>query len=1188
MESLLTRISLFVERLFKAVFANLPPITLARPAISSFSPAGGWPGTIVTVTGHRFSNERDGNLVMVGGSRALVISASATKLVVLVGERTVTGSIEVTTSDGVGRSLANFQVLPIPDVRDTSLGGPPVFFHGPQPGTPQLGVPDQPVLVIFTYPTDQNPGTPAQRVALLNTEIPRFEQARRFWQEASYGTTSWKFTYTTWLPLPANRDYYMWQADDARFARFRLLEETKRDAVFTGVVWATHRDNAMAMVNVSNPASPIALSYTGANVGGTGIRITGERAFVTAGAMGLYVFDLVNSPPTFVKRVPAIGWHCDLDLAGNRLAIAALGAGLLLYDVTITALPTLRGTHFFGGNLATSVRIVGTRAYVGVDNFVRVIDIANMAAPVEIAHIDVLALVLDLSLDGTLLAVATDGKGVSLLDVSVTPPVIRSTIMAVPRVHGVCLNGGRLYTAGGDAGLAIYDVGNPAGPVARGRLAMVPAAYNVAVSGGFAYVSLGRRRLAVVNVIDPNNPQTTGTTLLGGNTMGNVDPDLATLRTNIDVALKNQDLTQRHGALWVDALNAAEAGGFDLDGFKGIVVVVNGPFLRGASGPSGQYQHEDTGQTFKLNDTKGGYYVATNATWGRVAHETGHWLGMQDIYQEAQGDGTFIVGTAGPWCLSGDCDFGTLFSARQMHDTMHFYSTKPGVENVKQRDWSPTAPAMNETFDIVAHDTNQNTDPSRTHVVKLVVASGLIYYVEVRQRPNGRIFDQVLPATIDPTVLGAVVVTRATEGTSFSNTFERPIMLMGELTVGQQVVDAVRGLTIRVDSIVQNRPLVYRVRITWNQPLVGDPNGKFDMTMTPWNTDTWDTVDIWVDSQKNNSGATRRYEINDGDDTHPVRNGDRPWVRHPNTIFARIRNTGPQAVNDVFVSFYGTSPPGIGDNGGWALLGTRQIATLPGRDPAIPGSGEMLVEYDWTPDKDSHTCLKVAIFPQAGEIEPANNGAQENVFTFDSAGSSSHDPVRIDAAIRSPFTVWKRVDAVVRGLPAGWHAVVDHSWVWTSPKGERAVTAVVWTDLNAPYSFDPTAPTRHIQKRALARIEGWTDHDHRYVPIGGILADVKATRKVSINWEVMQHGDRLIGRGCLSPSFPGVPITVEITSRKGERILGYLMTDASGCFDLINLSDLKLRPGEYAVQVFVVAGTDAAETETEPRVIEIR
>lgn len=169
-------------------------------------------------------------------------------------------------------------------------------------------------------------------------------------------------------------------------------------------------------------------------------------------------------------------------------------------------------------------------------------------------------------------------------------------------------------------------------------------------------------------------------------------------------------------------------------------------------------------------------------------------------------------------------------------------------------------------------------------------------------------------------------------------------------------------------------------------------------------------------------------------------------------------------------------------------------------------------------------------YPQPGEIDTNNHWAQENVFSFDSGGASSQNPVRIDAAVRSPFTIHKRVDLMVRGLPYGWHAVVDHRWVWTGPKGERSVRAVVWTDLHALTATRPKALRRHQHieaAEALVRVEGWTTLGDRYLPIGGLLAHVKVNRKVRMAWEVSGSPcGGLVGRVWVLPALADVPITV--------------------------------------------------------------
>lgn len=1184
---MLIRFWLAILELVRALIRWLFPAS-TTPSITSFSPGDGWPGTLLTIRGARFAPTRDDNVVSVGGDRALVLTASTTELRVLAGEGTVSGPVRVTTAAGDGTSAAPFNVLPWPELNDVASPGAPAFFHGPQQGSPVLGVADQSVLVVLAYPTDQDPGTASQRTAKRNAEMATFADARRFWVEATYGDTSWAYTFTDWLALPNNRDFYFWQQDDVDRARRSLLRQTKRSAAISGTtVYAGHQRWGFVASDVSNPASPSAGNAAALIDAGTSVAVAGTRAYVTAGTDGLYVFNLTPSSPAVITNRATTGWFHDVSVDGTVCAVAALEDGCLLYDLTNPDSPVLVSTQLAGTTWVGAVRVVGTNVYIGAAATLRVLDVTNPAAPIVGASVGAGSWVMGLEVSGTVCAVATDGSGVRLYDVSGAVPVLRSSILGITRAHSVAISGNTLFIAGADGGLHIYDISNLMAPAPLGTLAMTTAVYHVAVSGSRAYLSLGARTLAVVDASTPSSPTQLGSVVLAG-PAGGTDPDLAALRTNLRVAIDGQALLQRGDRLMIDAFQAAQAAGFNLDGFEGLVVIVNGPFLRGQSWQTDRFS--DGGTTLVLNERKGIYYVATGADWGRVAHETGHWLGMWDIYAEAFSDGTLLEGTAGPWCMAGNSGGGPLWCAHQIQEKMAVYRTATPNRNVETRTWSPTAPALDEAFDIIAHDAAEDTAPGQIHILKLVVSSGLTFFVEVRQRPIGLIFDQNINVTnVDQTL---VVVTRVTEGTSISNTFERPIMLFGALDVGQEVVDAARGLTIHVDQLVQNRPAVYRVRVTWNQPVVGDPSGQFDVTITPWTTDYWETIDVWVDSPRNNSGATIIYENHEpGDTSKPIRNGDRPWVHRVNQIYARIRNTGPMDVSDVYVTFYVNSPPGIGDNGDWATLETKLVPFLPGRDPAIPGSGEVIVSSNWRPSLDKHTCLKVAMLPRTGEINVENNFAQENVGSFDSAGGSSHDPVELETSVRSPFTIWRKVDAVVRGLPPGWHAVVNHAWVWTAPKGTHELQVVMWTDLNAPYDFTPAYIRRKHEKdweipaHALIRIEGWTTFDHRYLPIGGFLADVKANRKVDIEYEAEVSDGRILVSGCLKPPVPGVQITVELIDQRGKPAYFYTVTDERGCFDLAQKNDAQFPEGRYDVQVFTAAGGDAAETASEARAV---
>jgi hypothetical protein len=178
--------------------------------------------------------------------------------------------------------------------------------------------------------------------------------------------------------------------------------------------------------------------------------------------------------------------------------------------------------------------------------------------------------------------------------------------------------------------------------------------------------------------------------------------------------------------------------------------------------------------------------------------------------------------------------------------------------------------------------------------------------------------------------------------------------------------------------------------------------------------------------------------------------------------------------------------------------------------------------------------------------------------------------------VRSPFSVWRKVDLVVRGLPAGWHAVVEHAWTWLGPKGAQPVRAVIWTDLHSPRQRE-----RLIPPLALARIEGWTDTDFRYLPIGGILAAVRANQRLHLAVEIGADDRILHVLGGISPGVPDVPVVVEITSAGGTSQLAPSRTGPTGS---INIT-APLPPGTYIVQVFTASTPEAAATKSKPHTV---
>jgi sugar lactone lactonase YvrE len=91
--------------------ASPTPFTfIAAPVVTSFTPAQGQAGTVVTLTGHDFLAEGAVDTVYFQGLPAVVLSASATRLVVSAPKGVTSGVLEVRGAGGRGQSPAAFAV----------------------------------------------------------------------------------------------------------------------------------------------------------------------------------------------------------------------------------------------------------------------------------------------------------------------------------------------------------------------------------------------------------------------------------------------------------------------------------------------------------------------------------------------------------------------------------------------------------------------------------------------------------------------------------------------------------------------------------------------------------------------------------------------------------------------------------------------------------------------------------------------------------------------------------------------------------------------------------------------------------------------------------------------------------------------------------------------------------------------
>jgi len=684
------------------------------------------------------------------------------------------------------------------------------------------------------------------------------------------------------------------------------------------------------------------------------------------------------------------------------------------------------------------------------------------------------------------------------------------------------------------------------------------------------------------------------------------EEQLKDAEAKLNAAKNAVGLLQEPEFLFAEALIGAKAVIPDFDTYSDYFVIVAGPFLRGQNfGTETGYHAESSNPALDLGPfdidfagPKGITYVAQQADWGRMVHELSHFFAMGDIYSESFADGSFLEGNAAPFAMMGNHDSHPLYIGYDIEKNLNYFDEgspdDPNDGNVVFLEWGSVAD-KDETYDLVAHAKTQDaTGNSTKHVLRLKVTDGLFYYVEVRQKPDptfgaegNYVFDPSIPlGPSNPAWQGGMIIYKAVENNNQSNNNERFVSLLPParmLQAGESFEDPARTIRISVTQKLADRPAKYRVRVEWGHLPAADPNGQFDLRITPWGAPPWETQDIWANSIKNDETAPAKiiYKNHEpGDETKPIGNGDPPWVGHDNTLYARITNQGVIATPEaVKVTFYVNTPPGVGDNGTWAPFATVDIGVMAARETRI-------VEADqrWRPAVGEHTCVKVQIHAQTGEVTFDNNQAQENFSEFETGAASPYAPVEFDFLARNPYETPGVMDLRARNVPAEWFVALNHGSVWLPAKSEKRVHAVIWTDRAAEWSQDHRTKS---PRKPLINLEGWMDRwGDQVFAVGGVTAFIQAVRKVNINIRESRRegkiGEPFFIKGQIVPATGVAPISIHITDPDGKLITERTVTSNTGLISY-QTRYRAARVGQYKLQAFILGGTLAAEAESEIR-----
>jgi len=617
--------------------------------------------------------------------------------------------------------------------------------------------------------------------------------------------------------------------------------------------------------------------------------------------------------------------------------------------------------------------------------------------------------------------------------------------------------------------------------------------------------------------------------------------------------------------LMAEAAQAAVDDGFDLNDYDMMACVINlnGTFIRAWGGFSRQnFSYKNTSAGLDINITLDDpvplMVVGEDANWGRCAHEFGHNLVDQSGASITDRIGGFTLGedvyrsdlidsseaTATQFEMMGSHDSHPLFSGYYMDQLGYYDDSDP--EHIRTLNWDRNP--FSNTFKIVAHGLSKNTAADRCHLVRIKVGDGLYYYIEVRQKPGTttQIFDDSIPVGTAPND-GGVVVTRVLTDTVNINQQTRFITLLHDEVVlkdGETAVDPARDLTITVeDDGVVNRPLVCSVKVEWAQEISDDPDGRFDLNLEPWDSN-WQTPDIWVDRDPYNS-----FDQANDSEGRPQGNGDKPRPAEINRFYTRVHNDGADAASNVKVTFYSVEPPGVGDNGNWSPIKTENISNINADDYKD-------IYVNWVPVVDRHTCLKVFINQQLGEITGGNNSAQENVFDFEAPASSVPLPVTMPVAVRNPLESRVCVHLSSSRVPQGYAIYFSHRWIWLDAKKERKIqmTIIPTEDYGWYTEFRKIGMTTHIGLKGdiprgySKKVDPGTVPASWAFPIGGVTMSVTPKRKVSLDIQAEGERDTIYTTGKMEPAMANEKVRIDYTDQYGFRNSFEVLTDSNGNF----------------------------------------
>lgn len=596
-----------------------------------------------------------------------------------------------------------------------------------------------------------------------------------------------------------------------------------------------------------------------------------------------------------------------------------------------------------------------------------------------------------------------------------------------------------------------------------------------------------------------------------------------------------------------------------------------------------------------------------------IAHETGHNIGLYDLYNNsngeydpslrypqdwdvmhAQGDkahtGTWHKEITNGWLSASGADVATM--------------SEPATSGVSETEGFVLTP-----LDIAADDYDDvlagvPAGRAVAKTIRLPLGLGIAaadHFLLVQNRQAGELFSQNLPmnpAAADP---GGVYITDAISRSSFdffkpeARNFVHPLTdrpLLPGANVSP-VIDAAPGPDIgflmtypaydglEVDIVGEiPGPGAFADRPAYLVDVTREQKDYLELGLTPWGAPPWESLDIWLEH-----GDKAEADLSDvplAGNGEPARwapgydqaaNGGDPlnWIR------AKVTNSGTVDATDVQIRVRVNQPGGMGDSGTWVVLDLS--------DPEdIPAGESRILQVGWNPSVNRHTCVQVEVFRWTavlGDRDPWNNRTQENVNLFQPTASSPWGATPFSFEIANGRSFPMEVLVEPEGLPRGYRLTLDESFVEVPSETSVTVTGIL--ELDDTILPPPTAPSlRDRQDPIKPRVDVFHLNaaiigDEFQIPAGGITYVSIPSVRVDVDYDVLVDGSgNIVVTGTTEPPFPGIDVEIQVRYPSGRIVWVPVTTRPDGSFGTTIPPE---EDGEVRVSVAIPPGQPAAPTD---------